>query len=180
MRLPLLAAGWILIIRCLARRVGAAFGVGKLAADDEGADEPASYALRLATSGDGTATSVRLTVLRDDDVITSSGYRIGPSEVEDCLAGHPAVQIAAVVGKPDPVRTEIVKAYVMLRPGVSASETLALEIGGWVKSRLSMHEYPREVAFVDSLPLTTSGKVVRRFLRERAVAEAEAEGLVGA
>ncbi len=117
---------------------------------------------------------------RDDDVITSSGYRIGPSEVEDCLAGHPAVQIAAVVGKPDPVRTEIVKAYVMLRPGVSASETLALEIGGWVKSRLSMHEYPREVAFVDSLPLTTSGKVIRRFLRERAVAEAEAEGLVGA
>jgi acetyl-CoA synthetase len=68
----------------------------------------------------------------------------------------------------------------MLRPGVSASETLALEISGWVKSRLSMHEYPREVAFVDSLPLTTSGKVIRRFLRERAVAEAEAEGLVGA
>lgn len=112
---------------------------------------------------------------RDDDVITSSGYRIGPSEVEDCLAGHPAVQIAAVVGKPDAVRTEIVKAYVMLRQGFSASEALALEISGWVKSRLSMHEYPREVAFVDSLPLTTSGKVIRRFLRERAVAEAQAE-----
>ncbi|MCD2182265.1 AMP-binding protein [Rhizobium sp. GN54] len=111
---------------------------------------------------------------RDDDVITSSGYRIGPSEVEDCLAGHPAVQLAAVVGKPDPVRTEIVKAYVMLRQGIPASEALAAEIGAWVKMRLSMHEYPREVAFVDSLPLTTSGKVIRRFLRERAVAEAQA------
>jgi len=111
---------------------------------------------------------------RDDDVITSSGYRIGPSEVEDCLAGHPAVQLAAVVGKPDPVRTEIVKAYVMLRPGHAASAGLAAEIRDWVKHRLSMHEYPREVEFVESLPLTTSGKVIRRFLRERAVAETKA------
>lgn len=117
---------------------------------------------------------------RDDDVITSSGYRIGPSEVEDCLAGHPAVQLAAVVGKPDPVRTEIVKAYVMLRQGFSASEALAAEIGAWVKMRLSMHEYPREVAFVDSLPLTTSGKVIRRFLRERAVAETQSADPAGA
>jgi acetyl-CoA synthetase len=115
---------------------------------------------------------------RDDDVITSSGYRIGPSEVEDCLAGHPAVQLAAVVGKPDPVRTEIVKAYVMLRPGHAASAGLAAEIRDWVKHRLSMHEYPREVEFVESLPLTTSGKVIRRFLRERAVAETRAAGPV--
>jgi len=113
-------------------------------------------------------------ISRDDDVITSSGYRIGPSEVEDCLASHPAVQLAAVVGKPDPVRTEIVKAYVLLRQGFAASETLAAEISGWVKTRLSMHEYPREVAFVDTLPLTTSGKVIRRFLREQAMAEAQA------
>ncbi|MGQ3210751.1 AMP-binding protein [Shinella sp.] len=109
---------------------------------------------------------------RDDDVITSSGYRIGPSEIEDCLAGHPAVQLAAAVGKPDPVRTEIVKAYVMLRPGETPSEALASDIRDWVKSRLSMHEYPREVDFVDSLPLTTSGKVIRHLLRKRAAEEA--------
>jgi acetyl-CoA synthetase len=109
---------------------------------------------------------------RDDDVITSSGYRIGPSEIEDCLAGHPAVQLAAAIGKPDPVRTEIVKAYVMLRPGETPSEALAADIRDWVKSRLSMHEYPREVDFVDSLPLTTSGKVIRHLLRKRAAEEA--------
>jgi len=108
---------------------------------------------------------------RDDDVITSSGYRIGPSEIEDCLAGHPAVQLAAAVGKPDPVRTEIVKAYVMLRPGYTPSPSLAVDIREWVKSRLSMHEYPREVDFVDSLPLTTSGKVIRHLLRKRAAEE---------
>ncbi|WP_313532270.1 AMP-binding protein [Shinella sp.] len=108
---------------------------------------------------------------RDDDVITSSGYRIGPSEIEDCLAAHPAVQLAAAVGKPDPVRTEIVKAYVMLRPGQTPSPALAVEIREWVKSRLSMHEYPREVDFVDSLPLTTSGKVIRHLLRKRAAEE---------
>jgi acetyl-CoA synthetase len=109
---------------------------------------------------------------RDDDVITSSGYRIGPSEIEDCLAGHPAVQLAAAVGKPDPVRTEIVKAYVVLRPGQEPSAALAADISDWVKSRLSMHEYPREVEFVDALPLTTSGKVIRHLLRERAASEA--------
>lgn len=108
---------------------------------------------------------------RDDDVITSSGYRIGPSEIEDCLAGHPAVQLAAAVGKPDPVRTEIVKAYVMLRPGNAPSDALASDIRDWVKSRLSMHEYPREVDFVDALPLTTSGKVIRHLLRKRAAEE---------
>jgi acetyl-CoA synthetase len=108
---------------------------------------------------------------RDDDVITSSGYRIGPGEIEDCLAGHPAVQLAAAIGKPDPVRTEIVKAYVVLRPGNAASPELAADIRDWVKTRLSMHEYPREIEFLDSLPLTTSGKVIRRILRDRAVAE---------
>ncbi|GAA4172971.1 AMP-binding protein [Shinella granuli] len=108
---------------------------------------------------------------RDDDVITSSGYRIGPSEIEDCLAGHPAVQLAAAVGKPDPVRTEIVKAYVVLRPGNAPSDALASDIRDWVKSRLSMHEYPREVDFVDALPLTTSGKVIRHLLRKRAAEE---------
>jgi len=107
---------------------------------------------------------------RDDDVITSSGYRIGPAEIEDCLIGHPAVQLAAAVGKPDPVRTEIVKAYVVLAPGFEPSGRLASDIREWVKMRLSMHEYPREVEFVSELPLTTTGKVIRRILRERASA----------
>jgi acetyl-CoA synthetase len=109
---------------------------------------------------------------RDDDVITSSGYRIGPAEIEDCLAGHPAVSLAAAVGKPDRLRTEIVKAYVVLSPGYEPGEALAAEIRQWVKMRLSMHEYPREVEFVESLPMTTSGKVIRRLLRERAAEEA--------
>lgn len=109
---------------------------------------------------------------RDDDVITSAGYRIGPGEIEDCLTGHPSVALAAVVGKPDPLRTEIVKAYVVLKPGVERHEELAGEISLWVRERLSAHEYPREVEFVDSMPLTTTGKVIRRIFRDRAKAEA--------
>jgi acetyl-CoA synthetase len=105
---------------------------------------------------------------RDDDVITSSGYRIGPGEIEDCLIRHPAVALAAVVGKPDPMRTEIVKAFVQLKPGQVPSETLAAEIQNFVKTQLAAHEYPREVAFVDSMPMTTTGKVIRRLLREQA------------
>ncbi len=105
---------------------------------------------------------------RDDDVITSSGYRIGPGEIEDCLIRHPAVALAAVVGKPDPVRTEIVKAFVVLKDGYSPSEALAADIQSFVRSRLSAHEYPREIAFRGSLPLTTTGKVIRRLLREEA------------
>jgi acetyl-CoA synthetase len=104
---------------------------------------------------------------RDDDVITSSGYRIGPGEIEDCLIRHPAVALAAVVGKPDPLRTEIVKAFVQLKPGQEASDALANEIQNFVKTQLAAHEYPREVAFVDSMPMTTTGKVIRRLLREQ-------------
>ncbi|HHZ10171.1 MAG TPA: AMP-binding protein, partial [Rhizobiales bacterium] len=109
---------------------------------------------------------------RDDDVITSAGYRIGPGEIEDCLTGHPAVALAAAVGKPDPLRTEIVKAYVVLKDGVERSAALAEEIRLWVRERLSAHEYPREVEFVDSMPLTTTGKVIRRIFRDRARREA--------
>ncbi len=105
---------------------------------------------------------------RDDDVITSSGYRIGPGEIEDCLLGHPAVRLAAAVGKPDPVRTEIVKAFVVLKDGVEPTSALTAQIRDWVKHRLSMHEYPREIEFVDSLPMTTTGKIIRRELRARA------------
>ncbi|HJT14138.1 MAG TPA: acyl-CoA synthetase [Dongiaceae bacterium] len=109
---------------------------------------------------------------RDDDVITSAGYRIGPGEIEDCLLGHPAVRLAGVVGKPDPARTEIVKAYIVLKDGHAPSETLARDIQAHVKTRLAAHEYPREIAFVDALPMTTTGKIVRRELRARAAAEA--------
>lgn len=109
---------------------------------------------------------------RDDDVITSAGYRIGPGEIEDCLIRHPAVRMAGVVGKPDPLRTEIVKAYVVLKDGVVPSDALAAEIRDHVRTRLAAHEYPREVAFVAELPLTTTGKIVRRELRQRARGEA--------
>jgi acetyl-CoA synthetase len=105
---------------------------------------------------------------RNDDIIISAGYRIGPSEIEDCLAAHPAVALAAAVGKPDPLRTEIVKAFVKLNPGFAPSEELAEEIKRFVRTRLSAAEYPREVAFVDDIPLTTTGKVIRRVFRERA------------
>ena len=116
---------------------------------------------------------------RDDDVITSAGYRIGPGEIEDCLIGHPAVRLAAAIGKPDPLRTEIVKAYIVLNDGFVASETLTETIKAFVKERLSAHEYPREVAFVDTIPLTTTGKVIRRHFRDAARREAEAEGDIG-
>ena len=105
---------------------------------------------------------------RDDDVITSSGYRIGPGEIEDCLIGHPAVALAAVIGKPDPVRTEIVKAFVVLKPGQTKSDLLAVELQEFVKTRLAAHEYPREIAFIDQMPMTTTGKIIRRLLREKA------------
>jgi acetyl-CoA synthetase len=103
---------------------------------------------------------------RDDDVITSAGYRIGPGEIEDCLIRHPAVALAAAVGKPDPVRTEIVKAFVVLKAGMEPSDALAADIKAFVRGRLSAHEYPREIAFRQNLPLTTTGKVIRRLLRE--------------
>jgi acetyl-CoA synthetase len=105
---------------------------------------------------------------RDDDVITSAGFRIGPGEIEDCLIRHPAVALAAVVGKPDALRTEIVKAFIVLKKNHAPSDALAAEIQNFVKTRLSGHEYPREVAFIDDMPMTTTGKVIRRLLRERA------------
>jgi acetyl-CoA synthetase len=105
---------------------------------------------------------------RDDDVITSAGYRIGPGEIEDCLIRHPAVALAAAVGKPDELRTEIVKAFVVLKPGHDPSAALADEIQRFVRTRLSAHEYPREIDFIAEMPMTTTGKVIRRLLRERA------------
>jgi acetyl-CoA synthetase len=102
---------------------------------------------------------------RNDDVITSAGYRIGPGPIEDCLLGHPAVRMAAVVGVPDATRTEIVKAFIVLNAGFAPGDALVREIQEHVKTRLAAHEYPRAVAFVDSLPMTATGKIVRRELR---------------
>ncbi|WNC90996.1 acyl-CoA synthetase [Paraburkholderia sp. FT54] len=103
---------------------------------------------------------------RDDDVITSAGYRIGPASIEDSLLRHPAVATAAVIGAPDRERTEIVMAFVVLNPGFTGDEALVREIQQHVKTRLAAHEYPREIRFVDSLPLTATGKVIRKALRE--------------
>ena len=102
---------------------------------------------------------------RNDDVITSAGYRIGPGEIEDSILQHPAVKMVAVVGAPDAQRTEIVVAIVVLQDGRTGSDALKLEIQEHVKQRLAAHEYPREVFFVEELPMTTTGKVIRRELR---------------
>jgi len=110
---------------------------------------------------------------RDDDVITSAGYRIGPGEIEDTLSKHPAVSLAAVVGVPDPLRTESVKAFIMLSPGHQPGPDLEKDIRDFVKKRLSPHEYPRHVEFVDSLPMTATGKIKRKELRDAEAAKGE-------
>lgn len=104
---------------------------------------------------------------RSDDLITSAGYRIGPYDVESTLIEHPAVREAAVIGKPDAERTEIVKAFVVADPERLKSPGLAEELAAYVRRRLSAHAYPREIEFVDELPKTSSGKIQRFLLRER-------------
>lgn len=103
---------------------------------------------------------------RSDDVIKSSGFRIGPFEIETLLEKHPAVQKAAVVGSPDKDRGEIVKAFIVLRPEVKPSEGLVSEIQGFVKTRLSMHEYPKEIEFIEKVPETPDGKLQRKVLKK--------------
>ena len=103
---------------------------------------------------------------RADDVITSGGYRIGPAEIEDALARHPAVVMAAAIGVPDPVRTELIKAFVVLKEGFRPAPELVDEIRGFVREHLARHEVPRDVEFVDALPMTTTGKILRRQLRD--------------
>lgn len=105
---------------------------------------------------------------RKDDVITSAGYRIGPAEVEDCLLKHPAVALSAVIGVPDEVRGSVVKAFIILKEGYTASPALAADIQNFVKTRLAAHEYPREIEFVTELPMTVTGKIKRGELRKRA------------
>jgi acetyl-CoA synthetase len=102
---------------------------------------------------------------RKDDVITSAGYRIGPAEIEDCIMKHSAVGMVAVVGSPDEVRTEIVKAFVVLKSGVPADAALEADIKQFVKVRLAAHEYPREIEFVNELPMTATGKIMRKDLK---------------
>jgi acyl-coenzyme A synthetase/AMP-(fatty) acid ligase len=103
---------------------------------------------------------------RADDVINSAGYRIGPFEVESALKEHPAVAESAVVASPDEMRSEIVKAFVVLAPGYTASPELATELQDFVKNQTAPYKYPREIEFVDALPKTISGKIRRVELRE--------------
>lgn len=102
---------------------------------------------------------------RKDDLITSSGYRIGPSEIEDCLIKHHAVAMSAVIGVPDKVRGELVKAFIVLQPNIEKDENLMADIQEFVKTRLAAHEYPRALEFVETLPMTATGKIKRRDLR---------------
>jgi len=102
---------------------------------------------------------------RLDDVINSAGYRIGPAEIEDCLIGHPAVAMAAVIGVPDPIRGEAIKAFIKLREGVEGTSELERTIQEHVRTRLAAYEYPRYIEFVTELPMTTTGKVQRKELR---------------
>ena len=104
-------------------------------------------------------------IARDDDVITSAGYRIGPGPIEDCLMKHPSISMAAVIGKDDPLRTQIIKAFIVLNKGFKESDNLKLDIQSFVKKKLSAHEYPREVEVVKKLPVTSTGKILRRNLR---------------
>ncbi|WP_341234360.1 AMP-binding protein [uncultured Sulfitobacter sp.] len=105
---------------------------------------------------------------REDDVITSSGYRVGPAEIEDCLLTHPGVATCGVVGKPDALRTEIVKAYVVRKPG---SDVTGDALQTWCKTRLASYSYPREITFLDALPMTVTGKVIRKDLKALAIGE---------
>ncbi|MBW8053792.1 MAG: AMP-binding protein [Nitrospira sp.] len=104
---------------------------------------------------------------RKDDVISSAGYRIGPGEIEDCLLKHPAVVQAAAIGSPDELRGNIVKAFIVLAKGYRPSDDLKKEIQDSVRTRLAAYEYPREIEFIDEVPMTTTGKVRRVELRER-------------
>lgn len=108
---------------------------------------------------------------RDDDVIGSAGYRIGPAEIEDCLMRHPAVQLAGAVGKPDKLRGSIVAVYLKLVDGYVPCDELGEEIANFVKTHLAAHEYPRIVRFLDEMPMTTTGKIIRAQLRKLAQEE---------
>jgi acetyl-CoA synthetase len=110
-------------------------------------------------------------------VFKAAGYRIGPSEIENCLVKHPAVANAAVVPKPDAQRGNVVKAYVVLSPGFAPSDGLVQELQHHVRGQLAPYEYPKEIEFIEGLPMTTTGKVQRRVLRLQEEQRAKAKPL---
>ncbi|HPG81427.1 MAG TPA: AMP-binding protein, partial [Piscinibacter sp.] len=111
---------------------------------------------------------------RSDDVFKAAGYRIGPSEVENCLVKHPAVANAAVIPKPDRERGAVVKAFVVLAPGFEGNAALVEELQRHVRGKLAPYEYPKEIEFIAALPMTTTGKVQRKVLRLQEEARAKA------
>jgi acetyl-CoA synthetase len=120
---------------------------------------------------------------RSDDMFKAAGYRIGPSEIENCLVKHPAVANAAVVPKPDAERGAVVKAYIVLAPGYhahSSDATLIEQLQQHVRGQLAPYEYPKEIEFIDALPMTTTGKVQRRVLRLQEEERARAAGALPA
>ncbi|SFX67238.1 AMP-binding protein [Marinospirillum alkaliphilum] len=108
---------------------------------------------------------------RDDDIITTAGYRVGPTDVENTVLEHPAVAESAAVGKPDELRGYIIKSFVVLKAGQEPSDQLVKDIQALVRERLSAHAFPREIEFVDALPKTPSGKIQRFILRKQAETE---------
>ena len=122
----------------------------------------------VISNGDGSHSYTG----RDDHIIASAGYRIGPADVESTLLEHPSVNESAVVGKPDEKRGHIVKAYVVIKPEYQAGSALVDELQQFVRKRLSTHSFPRQIEFVDELPKTPSGKLQRFLLRKRALDEA--------
>ena len=116
---------------------------------------------------------------RADDMFKSAGYRIGPAEIENCLINHPAVANAAVIGSPDAERGTIVKAYIVLQPDYASSLALQAELQAHVRGRLAPYEYPKEIEFIDALPMTTTGKVQRRVLRLEDEARKRGGSVVG-
>ena len=133
-----------------------------------------------------TGDTVRLNELggvdfigRADDVITTSGYRVGPFDVESTLLECTEVLESAVIGKPDPERTEVVKAFVVLKPQFLASDALSHTLQEYVRSRLSKHAYPKEIEFVEALPKTSSGKIQRNLLKQQEIAKMQGIQKVG-
>jgi len=104
---------------------------------------------------------------RNDDLINTSGYRVGPTEVEHAIAKHASVTNVAVIGVPDDIRGEIIKAFVVLKEGTEGTDEVKKDIQNFVKTRLAAHEYPREIEFIKELPTTATGKIMHKTLRDR-------------
>ena len=154
------------------RRGGAAMFLGYWGLPEKTAEKFAGDWMRTGDEGRMDADGHVFFSARTDDVITSSGYRIGPSEVEDCLSGQPAVAMAAVGGLPDPEVVEIVAAFVTLRPDAPPlDDALRATLAGHVRARLGAHVAPRRIERVAEMPTTATGKIMRREIKRRALAE---------